>query len=225
MSGSILIFGATSGTGFEAAGILKARGDQVSALVRAQSSTDRLEALGVDTIRGDVMDTPSVDAAFDAAEPRAVIVSLGGKRGVAARPDWDGARNVIDAAKKAGVRRLLMVTAIGTGDSRSAVAPKVLEVLGEILEYKTRAEDYLVSSGLDYTILRPGGLTSDPATGTAIRTDDHSVMGVITRADLARLVVDCLDDESTIGRTYHTVDPEIKWQAPLQRGEDLPARK
>jgi uncharacterized protein YbjT (DUF2867 family) len=67
-------------------------------------------------------------------------------------------------------------------------------------------------------------MTSDPATGTAIRTEDHGAMGVITRADLARLVVECLDDESTNGRIFHTVDPEIKWQAPLQRGEDFPKR-
>ncbi len=80
-----------------------------------------------------------------------------------------------------------------------------------------------MQSGLDATILRPGGLASDPASGTAIKTEDHSVMGVINRGDLARLTVDCIDDDATIGRIYHTVDPEITWQAPLQRGEDLPS--
>ena len=39
------------------------------------------------------------------------------------------------------------------------------------------------------------------------------------RADLAALVVECLDDDSTIGRIYHTIDPEIQEQPPLQRGE------
>jgi uncharacterized protein YbjT (DUF2867 family) len=47
-------------------------------------------------------------------------------------------------------------------------------------------------------------------------------MGVINRADLARLIVECLDEPATIGKIYHTVDPEIKWVPPLQRGEDLP---
>ena len=46
-------------------------------------------------------------------------------------------------------------------------------------------------------------------------------MGIIHRADLAALVVECLDDDSTIGRIYHTVDPEIKAQPPLQRGESM----
>jgi len=50
-------------------------------------------------------------------------------------------------------------------------------------------------------------------------------MGVIHRADLAQLTVDCIDDDATIGRIYHTVDPEITWQAPLQRGEELGDKK
>jgi uncharacterized protein YbjT (DUF2867 family) len=120
------------------------------------------------------------------------------------------------------VRRIILVTAIGTGDSRGAVAPKVLEFLGPVLEEKALGENCLVASGLDYTILRPGGMTHDPASGTAIRTEDRSVMGVINRADLARILVDCLDDPLTIGRVYHTVDPAITRQAPLQRGENLP---
>jgi uncharacterized protein YbjT (DUF2867 family) len=47
-------------------------------------------------------------------------------------------------------------------------------------------------------------------------------MGVINRADLARLVVECLDDPLTAGKIYHAIDPAIQRQAPLQRGEDLP---
>ena len=91
-----------------------------------------------------------------------------------------------------------------------------------MLEEKTLGENYLMASGLDYTILRPGGMTHDPASGTAIRTEDRRVMGVINRADLARLVVDCLDDPLSIGKVFHTVDPAIRREAPLQRGEDLP---
>jgi hypothetical protein len=64
-------------------------------------------------------------------------------------------------------------------------------------------------------------MTSDPASGTAIRTEDQGRMGVINRADLARLIVDCLDDPTTNGRIFHTIDPAITWQAPLQRGEGL----
>jgi uncharacterized protein YbjT (DUF2867 family) len=75
-----------------------------------------------------------------------------------------------------------------------------------------------MDSGLDATVLRPGGMLSEPATGTAIKTEDHTVMGIIHRADLAALVVQCLDDDATIGKTFHTVDPEIKRRPGLQQG-------
>ncbi|MDJ0926571.1 MAG: SDR family oxidoreductase [Gammaproteobacteria bacterium] len=220
MAQGVLIFGGTRETGLETARLLRARGEAVTGLVRPESDPSDLEETGATIVRGDVLNRTDVDNAFAAGDFRAVVNSIGASPGQKPRPDLDGTINIVDAAVAAGVRRQLMVTAIGAGNSRAAVAPKVLEVLGEVLELKTKAEAYLEESGLDYTILRPGGMTSDPASGSAIKTEDHLQMGVINRADLAALVVDCLDDDATIGRIYHTVDPEITWQAPLQRGDD-----
>ncbi len=220
MTDGVLIFGGTRGTGLHVARLLRARGDDVTVLVREGSDAAELEAIGATIVRGSALDATGVDAAFAAGPFRAAINTLGGKRGETPRPDVEGTRQIIRGANKAGVSRVLMVTAIGSGDSRTAVAPKVLEVLGEVLKQKTVAEDDLQTSGLDWTILRPGGLTNEPASGTAIRTEDHQRMGVIHRPDLAALVVDCIDDDTTIGRIYHTVDPGITWEAPLQRGAD-----
>jgi len=222
--GGILIFGGTGGTGLEIAKILAAGGEAVTVVARLTSDLSGLEGLDVNIVTGDVLDADSVEAAFATGKFRAVVNTVGGRRGEP-RPDVIGGRNIVDAALRAGVARNLMVTAIGAGDSRTAVAPKVIEVLGEVLAAKAEAEDYLMQSGLDATILRPGGMTSDPASGTAIKSEDHTLMGVIHRADLAQLTVDCIDDAATIGRIYHTVDPEITWQAPLQRGEELGDKK
>jgi uncharacterized protein YbjT (DUF2867 family) len=221
MSGGILVFGGNRGTGLEVCRLLAARGDHVTACVRPSADARELEALGVATCRGDVLDPVSVAAAFASGPFRAVIDTVGGKRGEP-RPDNAGTRNLVDAAASAGVRRFIFVTAIGCGDSRGAVGPRVIEFLGPVLDEKTLGEDYLRGSALDWTILRPGGMTHDPASGTAIRTEDRMAMGVINRADLARLVVECLDDPATIGRVYHTIDPAITQAAPLQRGEPLP---
>lgn len=227
MSDGMLIFGASRETGLEVARLLSARGDKVTAFARTGSDLTELKALKLEQIvYGDVLDPVAVSKAFAAGSFRAVVCTIGAHRGQMPRPDFEGVRNIVDTVKRLprNMPRILLVTVIGAGDSRGAVAPKVLEVLGEVIALKTRAEDYLVGSGLRYVILRPGGMTSDPATGTAIRTEDHDRMGVITRADLARLLVECLDDESSDGRIYHAVDPQITWQAPLQRGEDLPKR-
>jgi uncharacterized protein YbjT (DUF2867 family) len=220
MGRTILVFGGTRGTGLEAIKLLVARGDRVTVMVRPASNRGGLEPLNVNIVEGDALDRASVEAAFAAAKPAAVINSLGGKRGEP-RPDLEGTINIVDAAEAAGVRRIVMVTAVGAGDSTDALSPNAWKFLGPVIELKTQAENRVTGSDLDYTILRPGGMGSDPATGTAIRTDDHSVMGMINRADLGRLVVECLDDDSTIGHIYHATDPGIDEQPPLQRGEPL----
>lgn len=225
MKHDVLIFGASRETGLEVAKILAARGDAVAAFARPGSDLAELKKLPLQQIvYGDVLDPVAVGKAFAAGRFDAVVCTIGGHRGQSPRPDYEGVKNIVDAARNlaTSIPRILLVTVIGAGDSRRAVAPKVLEVLGEVIRLKTLAEDYLVASGLQYTILRPGGMTDAPASGTAIRSEDHGVMGVISRADLARLVVECIDDESTTGRIYHTVDPAITWQPPLQRGEDFP---
>jgi uncharacterized protein YbjT (DUF2867 family) len=226
MSDNLLIFGGTGRTGLELAKLLAGRGDSVTAVVRPTSDATALEAIGVNVFSGTPLDRDDVNNAFASAQFDAVISTLGQRRGEPGpRADHAGIELIIDAAKNHGVQRMLMVTMIGAGDSISAVSEKVIEFLGVPIEAKTAAEALLANSGLDYTILRPGGLNSEPDAGTGIKTTDHSVMGVIAVGDLGRLVVECLDDNSTIGETYHTIDPEIKEQAPLQRGEDLPAKR
>ncbi len=221
----VLIFGGTSGTGLGAAQTLAARGTPVTVAVRESSDTQPLKDSGVPTVLVDVFDPDSVRQVFAGGNYSAVIISLSGERGVERRADREGAMVIMDAARDSAVRRVLMVTAIGCGDSRVAVAPKVIEVLGEVLAAKQVAEEYLMAADLDATILRPGGLTNDPASGTAIKTSDQTVMGVANRADVGRLAVECLDDPATIGGIFHAIDPEIKWQAPLQRGDDSMHRK
>jgi uncharacterized protein YbjT (DUF2867 family) len=222
MTDGVLIFGATRETGLEVAKLLTARGDTVAAFARPTSDLTELKALPLQQIiYGDVLDPVAVGKAFAAGRFRAVVCTIGAHRGQVPRPDFEGVKVIVDTMKKLDIKvpRLLLVTVIGAGNSHDAVAPKVHEVLGEVIRLKTLAENYVIGSGLRYVILRPGGMNSDPPTGKAIRTEDHSVMGVITRADLARLIVECIDDESTDGKIFHTVDPTIKRQPPLQRGD------
>jgi nucleoside-diphosphate-sugar epimerase len=225
MPDGVLLFGASQRTGLEVAKLLASRGEQVTAFVRPTSDRTQLEALGVDFVTGDALDADAVDAAFASGNFRAVINTIGGSRKEPRRPDLVGTQNMADAAKRHGVKRALLVTAIGAGDSRSVLSDNAWKFLGPVMELKTQAEAYLTGSGLDVTILRPGGMASELPSGTAIKTEDHTVMGIIQRADLAALVVECLDDENTIGKIFHTIDPEIKEQPPLQRGEAPQAGK
>jgi uncharacterized protein YbjT (DUF2867 family) len=73
---------------------------------------------------------------------------------------------------------------------------------------KTQAEAHMRPSGLDYTNERPGGLLGGPAEGRAWLTPDTGAMSWIRRSDLARLVVQALDDPRAIGGIYHAHDPD-----------------
>lgn len=218
MKDSILLFGASQRTGLEIAKILVGRGEAVTAFVRPTADTKALQEIGVTLVTGDALDADAVDAAFATSNFRAAISTIGGSRKDTHRPDPGTTINITDAAQRHGVKRVLLVTMIGAGDSRSVLSEQVLKFLGTVAELKTQAEDYLMGSGLESTVLRPGGMHSDPATGTAVRTEDHSAMGIINRADLAAVVIECLDDDATIGKIYHAVDPEIEEQPDLQRG-------
>ncbi|MDX2222983.1 MAG: SDR family oxidoreductase [Rhodospirillaceae bacterium] len=210
----IIVFGASRETGLEVTKILAARGDVVTAFVRPGSDRGGLAPLGVAYAVGDALEPASLQAAFAAQRYDAVICTIGGSRGDR-RPDYEGVRNIVDAAKAAGVKRFVLVTVIGAGDSWNAVSDRVKQVLGPVIELKTKAEAHLTASGLDYTIVRPGGLNDLPAAGKGRLYDDHMTMGEIGRADLAQLVVQALDDDATIGRIYHAIDEEMLGKPPM----------
>ncbi len=80
--------------------------------------------------------------------------------------DWIGQKAQIDAAKAAGVRRVVLISSMG-GTDRSNRLNAIAN--GNILVFKRQAEEYLMESGLEYTILHPGGLTMDEVLGVSCR--------------------------------------------------------
>ena len=205
----VLIFGATRNTGYEIAEDLINRGDKVTAFVRESSDRSLLESLGVDFVVGDAIDAETVQAAFAAGEYDAVITTMGAYS-APIPPDYVGNANVFDAAVVTGVQRVIMISTVGAGDSKTA-APLLSRIfLRGVTPLKTQAEEHLKDSGLAYTIVRPGGLPPGVETGSGILSEDRSAMGFIRRPDLARLVVAALDDDNTIGKTFAAIDPVQK---------------
>lgn len=207
---SILIFGATRNTGLLVAKFLVERGDRVTAFVRPTSDTVELAKLGVDMVVGDALDADSVRAAMAAGEYRAVLTTIG-CLSCDPSPDYLGNSNIFKAAVEADVGRLVLVTTIGAGDSRDAAPWLSTRVLGKILPLKNQAEAELRASGLEYTIIRPGGLRSGNRTGNGVLSEDRDAFGFIFREDLAELLVATLDDDRTIGKTFAAVDANRMW--------------
>jgi uncharacterized protein YbjT (DUF2867 family) len=101
-----------------------------------------------------------------------------------------------DAATAESVSRYVMVSSIGAEDPAAGGAMR------PYLEAKAEADAYVVASGLDYTIVRPGHLTDDPGTGLVKVSRTLGNRGPIPRDDVAAVLAACLQSPSTIGVTF-----------------------
>ena len=203
----IFLAGASRGVGREIAKYLTAQQMKVKAMLRSPESRDELEAMGMQVAIGDALDAAAIEAAMGGGESiSAVISTIGGLPKEGERADYLGNRNLIDAAVKAGVQKFILVSSIGSGNSAIALPPQALETLGPVLVEKEKAENHLIASGLIYTIIRPGGLKSEPATGNGILTENYQISGIIHRADVAQLVCQCVVSDRANNKILSAVD-------------------
>jgi len=156
-------------------------------------------------VTGDAADSTVAREAVTGAD--AVVVTVGGsKREPHARTDVT--RSVVAAMQEAGVSRLVVQTSLGTGGSerqlppfQRAIAPKLLA--GPLADHEAQ-ESLVRESGLEWTIVRPAGLTNGAATGAwrTLRDDEPGTLGGrVTRADVAACLLACLTDPTTIGQS------------------------
>jgi uncharacterized protein YbjT (DUF2867 family) len=183
---------------------LHARGDEAVAIFRNADRSEELSGLGAVPVVLDIETAGVEELTAALAGADAVVVSAGAGGGDPARTravDFDGAVKTLAATKAAGVSRFVIVSAIGAGDAPTGD-------LGDMLPYyeaKHDADVAVAESGLDYTIVRPGGLTDDAATGR-VTLGDKVERGNIPRADVAAVVVAAIDDPRTIGRAWELVE-------------------
>jgi len=203
---SIAVFGATGLTGREVVYQALVRGKEVRALCRTPEkllkplgscgeamATETLDSAELFKFKGSVTCADDVEKVFEKGDVEGVVIALGGKtKDVGDTMLTDGTSNIISAMKKYGVQRVAVVTSIGAGDSENQ-APfffKVLmyTVMKSIFSDKNNQEALFTNPGaigadLEYTIVRPGGLTVDAPTGVVNVIDGEA--GSIPRADVA----------------------------------------
>lgn len=207
MASYIFLVGASRGVGREIAKCLSFQGLATKALLRSDATRAEIEALGITVVRGDAFNAAEVEQAMVTDDSiHAVISTLGSIPGDRNLIDFVGNQHLIDAAVKAGVQRFILISSIGTGNSADVIPAREREIIGSILVEKEKAENYLVASGLNYTIIRPGGLVSDPALSNGILTENYMISGVVSRSDVAKLACQCLTSERAIGKTLSALD-------------------
>ena len=207
----IFLAGASRGAGREIAKQLVVEGYEVVALLRSPQAETDLKAIGITIVLGDALDDGAMNRAIGEHSPDVVISTIGGlpsDGGI--RADFAGNKNLIDAAIAAQAKQFILISSIGSGDSVKALPPQALETLGAVLKEKEQAEEYLANSGLTYTIIRPGGLVSQPATDGEVLTEDATVAGSIPRSALARLTVKCLKSDRAKNKTLSAIDTSMQ---------------
>lgn len=203
----IVVFGARSGVGLEFVKIAKAAGRTVVAVVRPDSEISELQALDVVVRHADIFQAVELDMALSVVRPGwSAVSTLGRTRRDEPSVDHVGNATVIDRALALGASRFLLVSSLGCGDSRQFASERLLAAIGTTLQEKTMAEEYLQSSGLPFTIIRPGGLTNDPSTGDGALYESPAVHGRIGRQDLAIKMWKCFQTDKTLGKTFSAVD-------------------
>ena len=206
----LLVFGGAARTGLALVAHARRRGLSVACLVRPGRDSAALEALGARVVRGDAFSPEDCRRAFAEAAPRAAVSLLGGKDQSGRRVDAEGNLNVIDAAEAwlTGLRFLLL-TSVGCGEQYAALPPPIRQALGEALEAKTRAEEHLRASTLDWSIVRPTGLADAPPQGRyrLCETPEMAFTAYLARDDAALAALEALLADDTRKRAL-SVLPE-----------------
>jgi uncharacterized protein YbjT (DUF2867 family) len=177
---------------------LAERGHRARGLIRNPDHAADLEAAGAEPVLSDLEQEDDVAQHVEGADAIVFAAGAGPGSGPARKRTMDlgGAVKLIDAARAVGIARYVIVSSMGAGNPERASGP-----MRPYLEAKTQADERLAASGLDYTIVRPGGLTDEPGSGR-IRAGLELSFGQVSRDDVAATLVAVLDADNTIGKTF-----------------------
>ena len=196
---NILIAGANGTTGKKIIQELsKDQKNTVYGMIRKEEQAQGIKDLGGHPILADLEE--NVDKAVDNMDAIVFAAGSGPKTGPekTTAVDKNGAIKLIDAAKKKGIERFVMLSSVGSDQPQQGP-----EGMQHYLEAKHDADEHLIASGLTYTIVRPVALTNEQAAGT-IKADekvDHADTS-IPRADVAKVLAHAVSEKNTFNKTF-----------------------
>lgn len=185
---------------------------QSRAMVRDPDQTPAMEQLGADEV---VIGNLEQDCTSALVGCDAVVFTAGSgpdtgpEKTVAV--DEKGAMRLIDSAKAAEVKRFVLLSSMGAGDPQQGP-----EKLRSYLDAKHNADEHLRNSGLAYTIVRPGPLTQEPATGKVEVAEKLGRSGGIPRQDVAQVLLESLDHSNTENCVFEVLSGDVRVPEALE---------
>ncbi|WP_404466986.1 NAD(P)-dependent oxidoreductase [Planococcus rifietoensis] len=191
----IIVFGATGGVGRSVVEQALEQGYEVTAFVR---TPDKLKVTGekLTVVQGDAFHVEQVAAAI--AGHDAVVSCLGSNQGMKKSADLQTmAKNIVAGMQQHGIKRIVYTASAGINDELPGIGGKLMMgVLKQVLIDHRAAVDAIQEAELNYTIVRPMGLTNENVTGQ-YRESEESVPSkskTIPRADVAHFILKALGD-------------------------------
>lgn len=226
----VLVTGATGRTGSIVFKKLGSQPEEFTAVgfARSPEKIEQMYGSTKDFAIGDITNKSQVEAAIEgcyglviltSAVPKMVAPPSEGKppefaynsEGMPEKVDYQGQVNQIDAAKQAGVKHIVLVGSMG-GTKEDHILNRMGN--GNILVWKRKAEQYLIDSGIDYTIIRAGGLLNEPGGERELLVGKDDLLSInppdgatnsIPREDVANLVINALKESNARNKAFDVV--------------------
>lgn len=204
----VLVAGANGTTGKKIISILKNSNKyEPIAMVRKEGEISQFKNEGIKTILADLENdvsqtTKGIDRVIFAA-------GSGGKK--VKEVDQEGAKKLVDASKKDGIKKFVMLSSMGADN------PEEASELKDYLKAKHNADEHLKNSGLEYTIVRPGALNNNEGKGKIELDNKLNKSGEISRRDVAETLVGSLGDDVAKNKTFEILEGETYIKAALEK--------
>jgi len=207
----VVVAGATGRAGRLIVQELLKRGYKVRALTIPPFDPPHPEGFpkeGVEFVEADLTAVASLEKAVRGAQ---YLISAVGSKKPFSKAENDkidnmGNQNLARAAKSQGLSHIVVISSIGTGDSRNTISFLYRLSMNPVLRAKEKSEAFIRSCGMSYTIIRPGGYTENDLPDEIAFGEGGKVTGRVKRSQIARVCVDALENPAMKNRTFEVVN-------------------
>ncbi|MDR7073855.1 SDR family oxidoreductase [Fictibacillus barbaricus] len=208
---NVLVIGANGNIGKLVCGMIAEQGHTVKAMIRKEEQKQDFQKPNVEAVLGDL--EKDFEHVFDGIDSVVFTAGSGGHTPAEKTDavDYEGAVKSIKLAETHNVKQFIMVSAIAADTPE-----KGPEGLRHYLEAKGKADQILMDSSLNYTILRPGALTDEDGMGLIEAKEKLNERGSIPRVDVARTIAASLGNEKVYKKVFEMIEGEVPIQTAIE---------